>query len=99
MSGIPVLASRVGGLTESVGGGGILVDGNAELSDWDAALARMWDDPAEYGRFSKFALEHSRRADFQPTAIATRLLGVLSDLVVLHHHRRQSPSRVTARSG
>lgn len=93
VSGIPVLASNQGGLPESVGGGGILVDGDAELSHWEAALARMWDDPAEYGRLSKLALEHSRRADFQPATIATRLLSVLSDLVVLHDRRWQSTSR------
>lgn len=97
VSGIPVLASRVGGLPESVGGGGILVDGDAELSDWEAALARMWDDPAEYERLSNCALEHSRRADFQPATIAIRLLRVLSDLVVLGQHRWQSPLRFMAR--
>lgn len=81
VSGIPVLASNLGGLPESVGGGGILVDPSAELSDWEAALARMWDDPTEYQRFSRFAMEHARRAGFQPIAIAEQLLGVLTDLV------------------
>jgi glycosyltransferase involved in cell wall biosynthesis len=43
ISGIPILASDRGGLPESVGPGGILVDPDADISDWEKALSRLWD--------------------------------------------------------
>src|SRR5690606_8931945 len=45
VSGIPVLASDRGGLPESVGPGGLLVDAEAPLEAWADALTRLWDDP------------------------------------------------------
>jgi glycosyltransferase involved in cell wall biosynthesis len=81
VSGIPVLASNQGGLPEPVGPGGILVDRHAELSHWEAALARVWDDPAEYERLVELARQHARRPDFQPAAIARQFVAVLSALV------------------
>jgi glycosyltransferase involved in cell wall biosynthesis len=81
VSGIPVLASRLGGLPEAVGPGGILVDADADLSAWEAALARMWDDPAEYARLAGLAGQHARRPEFQPSALTERLLTVLADVV------------------
>jgi glycosyltransferase involved in cell wall biosynthesis len=77
VSGIPVLASTRGGLPESVGPGGILVDPTASLDCWERALARMWDDDAEYERLAELARQHSRRPEFQPAAIIAQLLDVL----------------------
>jgi glycosyltransferase involved in cell wall biosynthesis len=95
VSGIPVLASNAGGLPESVGEGGILVDGNAGLNEWENALARMWDDPAEYERVAERARQHARRPEFQPRALASRFLAVLSDLVGSNTGGRE-PSTATA---
>jgi glycosyltransferase involved in cell wall biosynthesis len=69
VSGIPVLASARGGLPESVGPGGLLVDPEASLDEWAGALSRMWDDRATYARLSKAALEHARRPEIQPAAV------------------------------
>jgi glycosyltransferase involved in cell wall biosynthesis len=80
LSGIPALASRIGGLPEAVGPGGILVDPEAGLEPWARALARMWDDPEEYARLAALARQHSSRPDFQPAAIAQRLLAALTEL-------------------
>jgi glycosyltransferase involved in cell wall biosynthesis len=81
VSGIPVVASDLGGLAESVGTGGVLVDPAAAPGEWERALARLWDDPAEYARLAEQARQHALRPDFQPRAIAARLLAVLSDVV------------------
>jgi glycosyltransferase involved in cell wall biosynthesis len=69
VSGIPVLASTRGGLPESVGPGGLLVDPDAPLEEWARALSRLWDDRATYARLSTAALEHARRPEIQPTAV------------------------------
>lgn len=74
VSGIPVLASDRGGLPESVGHGGVLVDPEAPPDTWLEALSRMWDDPDAYERLSQAALEHSRRPEIQPEFLVSRFL-------------------------
>ncbi|MCZ6572993.1 MAG: glycosyltransferase [Planctomycetota bacterium] len=73
VSGIPVLATRGGGLPESVGPGGILVEPGANGA-WEDALARVWDDPGEHAVLSQAALRHAARAEIQPEALAARFL-------------------------
>jgi glycosyltransferase involved in cell wall biosynthesis len=90
VSGIPVLGSDRGGLPESVGAGGVLVDPEAPLERWVHALSRLWDDPAEYERVSGAALEHSRRPGIQPETIVARLVEIL---------RRHAGRGPVARSG
>jgi glycosyltransferase involved in cell wall biosynthesis len=74
LSGIPVLASRIGGLPESVGPGGILVEPTAPLDNWLAALSRMWDDKKEYETLAQEALKYSQRPEIQPDLIVDRLV-------------------------
>jgi glycosyltransferase involved in cell wall biosynthesis len=63
MNGIPVIASNRGGLPETVGEAGILIDIPSwytpksttlptaeEVEPWIAAIQRLWDDAAEYER-------------------------------------------------
>lgn len=83
ISGIPVLASNRGGLPESVGEGGILVDPEAPLEAWEEALARLWDDPGAYEQLSEAALEHSRRPAIQPRRLAARF----RELIAAHAAR------------
>lgn len=80
MCGIPVLASNRGGLPESVGPGGILMDVDASIQEWGQALSRMWDDPAEYARLSDAALNYATRREIQPDHILTRF----TDLIASH---------------
>jgi glycosyltransferase involved in cell wall biosynthesis len=74
VSGIPALAADRGGLRESVGEGGVLVDPDAPLEVWRDALSRLWDDPAEYARAAERARRYSLRPEIQPEAILARLL-------------------------
>jgi glycosyltransferase involved in cell wall biosynthesis len=87
VSGIPALASTWGGLPESVGDGGILVDPTASLDQWERALARIWDDPVEHGRLAELARRHARRPDFQPPLLVARLLEVLDELIAANQIR------------
>jgi glycosyltransferase involved in cell wall biosynthesis len=74
ISGIPALAARLGGLPESVGDGGVLINPDAPLEAWRDALSRLWDDPTEYARLAERARRYSQRPEFQPDAILDRLL-------------------------
>jgi glycosyltransferase involved in cell wall biosynthesis len=63
VSGIPVLASRRGGLPEAVGPGGVLLDSSEPAETWAAALQRLWVDKVYYQRLSEAALVYSRRPE------------------------------------
>jgi len=76
-SGIPVLGSMLGGLPETVGRGGILLDPHADIAAWTQALSRIWDEEAEYAALSAAAREHSERLAIQPDAVLDRLLELL----------------------
>ncbi len=58
-SGIPIVASNRGGLPEAVGAGGLLLDPDASIGKWIAAVKRLWSDPAYYTALSDAALAHA----------------------------------------
>lgn len=65
-SGIPVLGSRRGGLPEAIGPGGVLLNADAPVADWIAALRRMWDEPDHYAALLDAALAHAARPEIEP---------------------------------
>ncbi len=67
--GLPVVASRVGGLTHAVDDGrsGILVEGWEPL-DHASAIVRVLDDPGLAAEYSRGALEWSQRFSWDATA-------------------------------
>jgi len=71
-SGIPALASSRGGLCESVGPGGVLMDHEAPLERWREALAQVWDDPGAYETLSVAARRYSGRPEIQPAFLVAR---------------------------
>ncbi|NMG33052.1 glycosyltransferase [Azoarcus sp. TTM-91] len=79
-SGIPVLASAVGGLPESVGRGGILIPAGAGAESWHQALRSIWDDPAREQALSLAASNHASRAEIQPGQLIKTLLATLTRL-------------------
>ena len=78
MSGIPVLASRRGGLPEAVGPGGVLLEHDAPPAAWADALSAMLDDPERHAALSAAAGAYARRPDIQPEALLTRLEAILA---------------------
>jgi glycosyltransferase involved in cell wall biosynthesis len=80
-SGIPAVASAVGGLPDSVGAGGLLVPPKAGDDGWREAFAELWDDPAEYARASAAAERRGRRADVRPATVGDRFERLLHDAI------------------
>jgi glycosyltransferase involved in cell wall biosynthesis len=81
VSGIPVIGSRIGGIPEAVGPGGILVDLEAPIEEWLEGLSRLWDDRAAYDEYSAQAVRHMGRNEMDPEAIVDRMEGLLGVLV------------------
>ncbi len=74
VNGIPVLASNRGGLLETIGDAGHLFEIPArytpetrdvptveEVEPWVEAIVRLWDDAAEYGRWSQAASHRAQQ--------------------------------------
>jgi glycosyltransferase involved in cell wall biosynthesis len=74
-SGIPVIASRTGGLPEAVGDGGILIDEYSNPDRWLPALQGLLDDRSSYRSLSEKAIENTRRFDLRREL--DRLVGIL----------------------
>lgn len=74
LNGIPVLATRIGGLPESVGDGGLLFDLDASAQDWADAIEQLYTD-AVYLAAAK-ARAHARAAadDLTAEVLVKRLL-------------------------
>jgi glycosyltransferase involved in cell wall biosynthesis len=64
-SGIPVIASRTGGLPEAVGDGGILIDDYRNPDCWLAAVQDLLGDLDRYARLSEKAIENTGRFELQ----------------------------------
>jgi glycosyltransferase involved in cell wall biosynthesis len=77
-SGIPVVASDIGGLPESVGPGGILIDPDAPIEVWADAIRRLWTDEAFYAGLSSAALDYSARQALRPDVQVATLSEVMT---------------------
>jgi glycosyltransferase involved in cell wall biosynthesis len=78
-SGIPVIASNTGGLPESVGPGGILVDPDGAPDAWTDALSEIWDDRQRYNRYAAEALTYSQRSAIQPETLIRKVIDICED--------------------
>lgn len=63
ISGIPVVASNIGGLPEAVGDGGILLDPEGDIKDWIKAVRELWMDENLYCRMVKASRAHADRPE------------------------------------
>lgn len=64
ISGIPVVASKIGGLPEAVGAGGVLIDPNAPAEVWANEIKALCADDARYQALSRQSLKHSQSLAF-----------------------------------
>ncbi|MCP4676082.1 MAG: glycosyltransferase family 4 protein [Deltaproteobacteria bacterium] len=74
---IPVIASRTGGLPESVGDGGILIDEFSDVDCWVEAIERL-DDPKERRRAIEAGKKHVKK--FSLDLEADKLLEILRNI-------------------
>ena len=65
-NGIPVVASDVAGLNESVGPGGVLIDPSGPIDKWISILKRLSSDNDYYEALVSAAFRHSKRPELQP---------------------------------
>jgi hypothetical protein len=65
-NGIPVVASDVPGLDESVGIGGVLLDPSGNINEWVSVLKRLHTDNVYYEELVSAAIRHSKRLEMQP---------------------------------
>lgn len=75
-SGIPVLSSDLGGLTESVGPGGIILDRKAPPPLWAEHLRMLWNDPAIYRQKREAAFAHADRPEIKIDHQMDQLMGI-----------------------
>lgn len=87
VSGIPVIASRIGGLVESVGPGGILVPPDAPAQVWTEALRSVWDDQSRYAALSAAARAYSLRPELQQSWAVERMLAEIDAAISLRAGR------------
>ncbi len=79
VNGIPVLASNRGGLPESVGQGGELIDAN-DVDQWVFELNRLWNDKEYYAKMSSEALTHAHRDEIQPPAVVEKFIQIMLEV-------------------
>ena len=100
-SGIPVVASDRGGLPESVGPGGVLLDPDGPIEAWVDAVRRLWVDEVFYGDKSAAALDYSTRPQICPSrqidallAAASMVMAKSSDVANPTDHHGAAPPRL-----
>jgi glycosyltransferase involved in cell wall biosynthesis len=79
LSGIPVIASRRGGLPEAIGEGGVLVEPDAAPEDWTAAIHRVCTDPMLYHSFCEAASANALRIELSSDFIVATLVSTLRE--------------------
>ncbi len=79
MNGVPVIGSRIGGLSEAIGPGGICLDPRAPAAEWADSLRGLWNDGAAYAGLARAAETYSRREELDPSWAIRRIIGVMED--------------------
>jgi len=75
-SAIPALVSPRGGLSEMIGGGGLVVDDYRDPGAWAAAVTALRRDPEELARLGRAAAAHLREDEFAGEAVVRRFLAL-----------------------
>lgn len=73
-NGIPVVASDLPGLVESVGPGGLIVDRASGPIGWRDAVETLWQNPAIYRDLEQHARAYGSRPEVQPEHIVQTFL-------------------------
>ncbi len=89
VNGIPVIARNIGGLPESVGPGGILIDREAGIKEWNDALHALWYDDTQWRHYSNKAKEYSARDELRLMSTNTKVITLLESLLLSLKENRQ----------
>lgn len=76
-SGIPVVGSNRGGLPEAIGPGGTILDYDAPVEDWCAAVRQLWHDESAYRQKADAAETYANRPLLDTEDQLTRFLAVM----------------------
>jgi glycosyltransferase involved in cell wall biosynthesis len=76
-SGIPAVASRIGGIPESIGKSGVLLEASDSPEQWADALTTVLSDADTYRRMEAAAIVNANREDFGADVVAERFLEVV----------------------
>ncbi len=77
---IPVLGSDRGGLPQAIGPGGLVVQAEAPVGIWLAALAQLWDNSILHAAVSDRSRTYALRSEIQPDIIVASLMDILREL-------------------
>ena len=77
--GIPVIASRRGGLPEAVGDGGVLIDDYLNVDTWVRAIESVLKETSRYREYAERARQHAASENFAPDALARRLVAIVAN--------------------
>jgi glycosyltransferase involved in cell wall biosynthesis len=84
-NGIPVVASRVGGIPEATGDSGVLLSPADPPERWAETIEQILSDKGLYAQLGRRAVLHAGDARFSPNDIAQRFLSIAEE-----HRRRRS---------
>lgn len=73
---IPVIASARGGLPESVGDGGIIIEDYQNVKEWVEAINHTLVSPDTYAGLRKHAYSHAACSNFAPSELTRRFLEI-----------------------
>jgi glycosyltransferase involved in cell wall biosynthesis len=76
-SGIPVIASKRGGLPEAVGPGGIMINHMAPATEWAKAIRQLWTDEGYWLSLSLAAQSYAQRDALNNAQQLKRILSVM----------------------
>lgn len=76
-SGIPAVASRIGGIPESIGESGVLLEPSDSPEQWADALTHVLSDADTYSRMEAAAVANANRDEFAADVVAERFLEVM----------------------
>jgi glycosyltransferase involved in cell wall biosynthesis len=79
--GVPVIASKRGGLPESVGKGGVLIDDYLNVDSWVQYIGSLLDDNARYRELQAEALSHANSRQFTPAFAVSAFRAIVEDTV------------------
>ena len=93
VSGCPVVGSRLGGLIEAIGPGGMLIDPAAPAEVWCKALRTLWRDKQCYAALSDAARRYSKRDDVSKSALVDRMFAEIEAAIALRDAPREAAAQ------